>query len=287
MSDHADRVNDYFDQSFDDYRHVWGLDAHLGMHVSFYDATHRTHAAAVLNLNRVIADAAEVAGGDRVLDAGCGVGGTAFWLARHRSAEVVGVNINPRQVEYARKLATRDGLDDRVRFAVADYAATGLLAGYFDAVVAVESVCYATDRTAVAREAYRLLRPGGRLALADGFLLRDPVGPREAADLRRWCDGWAVPALSRVDRFAADLQSAGFVDVAFRDCRANVRATSRHMFALALAMWWPARILQWLGLRTAIQNGNVEAGYYQYALGRCGLATYGIFTARKPESAAA
>ena len=62
----------------------------LGLHCGFFDAQHRAHDEAILNMNRVLASAAGISQQDRVLDAGCGIGGSAIWLARKIGARVTG-----------------------------------------------------------------------------------------------------------------------------------------------------------------------------------------------------
>jgi tocopherol O-methyltransferase len=81
MTHHNQQVSEYFDQTHDDYRRLWGIDRHLGLHCGFFDKAHNRHDAAVTNMNRVLAEAVGISPGDRVLDAGCGIGGSAIWLA--------------------------------------------------------------------------------------------------------------------------------------------------------------------------------------------------------------
>ena len=86
--------------------------------------------------------------------------GGSQWLARHVGASVLGVNINARQVEQARRLSRERGLEERVQFHVADFCATELAGDSFDVVWALESACYAEDTRAFLAEAYRLLKAG-------------------------------------------------------------------------------------------------------------------------------
>src|SRR5437868_2938758 len=76
-------VVDYFTQTQNDYRRLWGVHRHLGLHCGFHDDLHRRHDDAVTNMNRVLASLASIGLQDRVLDAGCGIGGSAIWLAKN------------------------------------------------------------------------------------------------------------------------------------------------------------------------------------------------------------
>lgn len=73
----------YYQETYLDYFFVLGLWGHWGMHFGFYDESHTTLREAILNSNRVLALKAGVQEGMKVLDAGCGVGGSALWLARN------------------------------------------------------------------------------------------------------------------------------------------------------------------------------------------------------------
>jgi cyclopropane fatty-acyl-phospholipid synthase-like methyltransferase len=281
MTAHQQQVNDYFDQTHNDYRLLWGIDRHLGLHCGFFDERHRRHDAAVLHMNRVLATVAGIRQGDRVLDAGCGIGGSAVWLAENLGASVVGVNINANQVRQARRIAGDRKLDDRVKFEVADFCDTALASESFDVVWALESVCYAEDPRAFLVEAARLLKPGGRLVLADGFLTRDNLNARERTIVQRWQQGWAIPGTASIEQFAAWLREAGFRRTFFRDVTRHVTASSRRIYWATLAFYPLGLLLHRLGLRSAVQTRGIAAGYYQYHARRRGLGVYGIFLAEK------
>jgi SAM-dependent methyltransferase len=112
---------------------------------------------------------AQLADGRRVLDAGCGFGGTVASLnGRWSDLELVGVNLDGRQLERAAaRVRPRSG--NRIRWICADACALppGLGAGEWDAVLAVECIFHFPSRDAFFEQCSRLLRPGGRLALSD------------------------------------------------------------------------------------------------------------------------
>jgi len=143
MTRYQQHVINYFDHPHNDYRLLWGIDRHFGLHCGFFDEHCRRHDDAVLHMNRVLATIADIISGERVLDAGCGIGGSAIWLAENLGASVVGINISAKQVEEARRLARCRRLEDRVQFRVADFCATELASESFDVVWALESACYA------------------------------------------------------------------------------------------------------------------------------------------------
>ncbi|MXW12867.1 MAG: methyltransferase domain-containing protein [Synechococcus sp. SB0662_bin_45] len=108
--------------------------------------------------------------GSRVLDVGCGIGGSARILARDYGFDVLGISISSQQIARARAL-TPAHLP--CRFAVMDALAMPMADGCFDAVWTVEAAPHIANKQCFANELLRLLKPGGRLVMAD-WNQRDP-----------------------------------------------------------------------------------------------------------------
>ena len=169
----------------------------------------------------------------RLADLGCGAGGPAAVVLRARPAlRLDGVTLLPEQVELARAAAGRRGVGARAAFHAADYTATRLPAGAFDGAMAIESACHApgAGKAGLVREAARLLAPGGRFVVADGFLKR-PLGP---GGLAAWAIGaltrnWAVPELARIDDFRRALADHGFVDIEVEDVSMRLGPSALHV----------------------------------------------------------
>ncbi|MEO1231399.1 MAG: methyltransferase domain-containing protein [Myxococcota bacterium] len=113
--------------------------------------------------------------GLRILDAGCGVGGSARHLARRFAAQVDGVTLSPVQKRIADDLTQAAGLDDDVRVHVADANRTPFEDGTFDLVWSLESGEHMPDKSAFLQECLRVLRPGGRLIAATWCHRPDPT----------------------------------------------------------------------------------------------------------------
>ncbi len=118
-----------------------------------------------------IADQAELAPGMRVLDAGCGIGGPALWLARHRGVRVAALNISTAQVSEARSRVEAAGLGDRVEVTQGDFHRLEdfYAPESFDAILFLESLVHSDHPQVVLASAYRVLKPGGVLYLKDLF----------------------------------------------------------------------------------------------------------------------
>ncbi|MGJ7529917.1 SAM-dependent methyltransferase [Variovorax sp. GB1P17] len=204
-----------------------------------------------------------------VLDLGCGAGATARTLVGDdASLYAVTVTNVPVQNGIAARLDARAGVADRVAHIEADYTRTGLPAAQADGAWALESACYAegTAKVDFVREAARLLKPGARLVVIDGFLLRKKPG-RVAGWLHRlWADSWAVPTLAVREDFTAALRNNGFEDIQFKSLRWRIAPSALHIPVLAtrftLAELWKAR-----GQLSPWRRKHIVASYCALALG--------------------
>ncbi|MCM2374453.1 SAM-dependent methyltransferase [Aporhodopirellula aestuarii] len=124
------------------------------------------YGTAAENLCRVVCDAAPIRDGMRIVDVGCGFGGTLASLNdRYSGLQLVGVNIDPRQLERAAELV-RPKHGNSIEFVHADAARIPLPDKCFDVVLAVECVFH-FDRPRFFAETERLLDQGGTLTLSD------------------------------------------------------------------------------------------------------------------------
>jgi SAM-dependent methyltransferase len=170
----------------------------------------------------------------------------------------------------------------RAAFAVADFGRIGLRDQAFTRMFACESVCHARDKRVFLQEAFRVLRPGGRLLICDGFLARGPRDEAEARGYREWCDGWALPDLASLEGFRLDLAAAGFQDVAFTDRTAAVLPSARRIWWLGITIGSAIRGLARLGLMPDSRRRHAIACVRQHRVLASGLARYGYFTAVRP-----
>lgn len=258
-----------------------GAGKNLSLHYGFYDNKHRSHDSAVINMNRVLASIAKIKKGDRVLDAGCGVGGSAIWLAESTGAHVHGISISRAQVDAASRTAKKRGIGHLTKFSVKDFTNTGLPANSFDVVWGLESVCHAVEKRAFLKEAKRLLRKKGRLIVAEYFLSKEQLTGNYKRIYRKWRDGWAVPNLATISGFRKELEGLGFRSIKMADVNASVMPSSSRLYKMALFALPFEWLLYIVGLRSKVQHKNTLSAYYQHSLLKNGMFRYCIFYAEK------
>jgi tocopherol O-methyltransferase len=277
----ASRIEEYYTESHFDYKLLWALEDSHGLHAGYHDGRDQSHAEAIENMNRELADRAGIGGDDHVLDCGCGVGGSSVWLATERGATVTGVDIVPLQLREARKLAAEAGVADRATFTRGDFTDLPLAADSADVVWGIEAICHAEDKTEFIEEAARVLRPGGRLIVADGFRAVDAMTPGERESMTQWLDGWAVPNLATLDGFGTALSGSGFDAVETDDETEQVLPSSRRLYWASRLLRPFGRVASAVGLRNETQEDNRRAARYQHETLTDGLWQYGIVSAER------
>jgi arsenite methyltransferase len=170
-------------------------------------------------LTRRLADALGLRVGTRVLDVAAGPGATARLLAQQYHLCVDGIDLSPGIVDRAQQLTERAGQSDRVRFHLGDAEQLPFPDGRFDAVLCECALCTFPDKPTAAGELARVLRPGGRVGIADVIVRADRLPP-ELAGIAGWvaCLADARP----LDEYVTIVTAAGL----------RVVQTERHDLAL-------------------------------------------------------
>jgi hypothetical protein len=199
---------------------------------------------------------------------------------------VTGVTIVHEQIELGVKLNRKAGLARRIGFVLSDFTDTWTGTASQDGAIAIESFCYAAgaDKAAAAREAARLLRPGARLAVVDGFLVGGEPRGLIGWIYRRWRECWAIPELARLADFTRALERAGFGEVETRDLFWHIAPSAAHIPVVALTHMlrelWASR-----GRLTRWRWRHIAASWLSIALGLAPWRfKYCLVTARKKAS---
>jgi sarcosine/dimethylglycine N-methyltransferase len=161
--------------------------------------------------------------GERVLDIGSGIGGPARWFAATYGVHVTGVDLTPEFCAAAETLNAATGLGDRVTIRNGSALALPVPDGAFDAAYSQNVIMNIADKQQFYREAFRALRPGGRLALSN--VCAGPAG--EPYFPVPWATIRDTSFLATPEAMRADLIAAGFEIVDFRDITDATREAQR------------------------------------------------------------
>ncbi|KAI9787798.1 MAG: hypothetical protein M1816_007446 [Peltula sp. TS41687] len=223
-------------------------------------------------------DALRLARGATVLDAGCGVGHVAIHLAR-RGLRIEAIDVVDHHLQKARRNVEASGLAV-VKIYKMDYHHLAFADESLDGVYTMETLVHSPDPERALAEFFRVLRPGGHIALfeydhddGDGELA--PNRERDAmAQVNRYA---AMPANARFSQGVLQslLEQTGFRDVGVEDLSMNIRPMLRLFFVVAFV---PYLVIRLLGLQAWFVN--TMAGFEGYR-GRHRWR-YVVVTAKKP-----
>ncbi|NOK18529.1 class I SAM-dependent methyltransferase [Corallococcus carmarthensis] len=181
-----------------------------------------TYADACRALADLVAQRVGLGPEDELLDAGCGFGHPArHWLETYRPKRIVGLNIDPEQVRIANARAAALGVADRMQFLLASATRMPFPDQSFDKVIALESAFYFDTREDFLREAFRVLRPGGRIVLAD-MLPTATWKTTERNKSVRWYSMKPEENVYPLAEYLERIRAAGFVDVRGESIRQHV-----------------------------------------------------------------
>lgn len=271
------KILQYYIDTDTSFQH-WGNQDVYELHYGYKDSSRQNHNASLLRMNEVIANAAGVQEGSTILDAGCGVGATSIWLAKQFKAKVYGITLSQLQVKKARDFASKQHVENLVNFSLENYLKTQFPDNYFDVVWAQESTCHTYHKTDFLSEAYRVLKPGGRVVVVDYFLTKQELDEMEGYVIDRWCDGWALAYLPAITEFRRNLQACGYKNVHIADNTEYIRESAQNMF-LRGKQGYPDDILT--KAKSIVRIKHTEANMFQKIALDMGLWKHLIFCGQK------
>ncbi|TNE53826.1 MAG: methyltransferase domain-containing protein [Bacteroidetes bacterium] len=273
-------IEAYYDESLRDYEIVWQLKHSMALHYGFWDEQTKTHRQALWNMNFQVVKNAQITKSDLVLDTGCGVGGTSFFLANNIGCKVSGISLSKAHIDRALKYKKNNDPNNLVDFSCQDFCKTSFEDNTFDVIFGIESIVHAEDKTAFLKEAFRILKPGGRLLVSDYFL-RPTKNEKEKEILKKWANCWAIDDFIYEDDFLAEVKKTGFDPSFMKDITTNVYPSIKLMHRSYYPGIFISRISNFFGRRTDKQVENSKSGKYQYVSYNQGVWKYKHFLAFK------
>jgi len=203
-----ERIKQHYDTLSPYYHSLWGMHIHHG----YWETGKETKEVAQSKLIDLVAKKAAIQKGSRILDVGCGVGGSSIYLAKNYDADVTGITISSTQVVMANEFAKREGAEDKTRFIEHDAEKLNQidLGTAFDVVWICEALSHLDDREEFFGNANRKLKIGGRIAVVDWTKASGLTKKQDTDYVQPIVEGMLLPRLSTLQDYAEALQRQGF-----------------------------------------------------------------------------
>ena len=197
---HSDQVRRYYDHNTDRFERLG--QGGTSIHRAVWGPGTATRQAAFHYVDELIlSNLRTLDGTPRVVDLGCGVGGSLTYLAARLHISAEGITISPRQEARAARLVAGSALIGQVRCRQGDYLALPPDIADMHLAFSIEAFVHSPDGARFFRAAAQALRPGGKLIVCDDFLVDRPTPPSKRE--RRWLDefrhGWRIGSLVTVE----------------------------------------------------------------------------------------
>jgi len=274
-------VNAYYNQTQNHYQRWWQLSHAMALHYGlWYNDTH-DFLESLNNTNRYLAKVANVQEGQKILDAGCGVGGSSIYLAKSYKAQVTGITLSELQVKTAIQNAENHKVSQLTNFKNLDFCKTYLKENSFDIIWACESSSSAPDKQKMANEWYRLLKPGGKLVLCDFFKAQENQIDKHQL-LEKWTTSWAMSSLLTVAYVQRCLKGTGFELKQTSNLTNNIFKSARRMYMSYWLGLVPSELYNRIFGATYYARNHYKSGLWQYTALKKGLWQYNCILAIKP-----
>lgn len=223
----------------------------------------------------------------KVLDVGCGFGGTSRYLAKQLgpNSHVTGITLSPKQVERGMELAREQGVEKNVNLTVMDALNMQFADNTFDIVWACESGEHMPDKNQYINEMMRVLKPGGIFVMACWCQRDDSVVPfdeRDQRDLQYLYEEWSHPYFVSIEQFKQLIDDTGLMQpVKTANWVNETIASWRHSIWVGVEdprgwIFKPRKYIKCF--RDAYCLERMHRAF------RRGLMEYGMFTARKKQT---
>lgn len=223
------------------YYAYWGEYFHLALFED--DETEADFTTALQRTHEQYFKAIKAAEAGRLLELACGGGALSTWMAEHMHGEVVGVDISPAQLAYARR-RVKKGKYSNLRFIEHDIMRIGdLPEPLFDAAIYLDAACYLPDKGAALKGIATTLRQGARLLLIDWCRPEEVTALENEMILEPFYRYWCIPEMETVERYERGFKAAGFRLIKVEDLSPRVGPNLERGYRAAIrAMADPATV---------------------------------------------
>lgn len=273
----AQKIANFWDQLSEGWRLVWGPHIHHG----YYENNQSINPLeAQEKLIEKLAELLEIPPNAKILDVGCGMGGSSLYLASKYQAIVTGITLSQKQVVLATQQAQEKNIKN-VHFKIEDALALESLAdNSFDILWSLESCEQFFDKNLFIEQAFRVLKPGGKLVLATWCSSHDEYEGKLAKKYRKLCLAFDLPYMPTIQRYQTLLTAKNFIVKQSLDWSNFVKKSWDVGISLlnAYTFFQILKIGGWRALRFAKQVTMMQEAFQQNRV------QYGVFLATKPVS---
>lgn len=215
-----DLIRSHYDLATPFYRLLWGRHIHHGL----WDDS-ETPTVAQQNLTETVIREAEIARGQKVIDVGCGMGGSSIFIAKNVGCNVTGLTLSPVQRAWASLSARWNGVADRTRFLCTDAESAEFQRETFDVVWSLECTEHLFDKAAFFRRAATWLKPNGRMAICAWQAADGDLNERSKKSVYDVCEAFLCPSLGSREDYHGWFTAAGLNIVQYHDWTDRVART--------------------------------------------------------------
>ena len=266
------KIIEHYDVASPYYYSMWGEHLHHG----YWVRGDESKETAQIQLIEHLAQLANIRVGSRILDIGCGFGGSSLYLTKKYGASATGITISPVQVQMAKDVAAKKNLD--ASFLLMD-AEDMQFTQPFDLLWSVESICHYHDPQKFFASAVKFLKPGGCFALTDWFQ-KGNLSPADKKEFIEPIEKGMMVELRPMDDYSKFLVSSG-LQVAHRqeltlNCAKSwdigldiIKDKTIWSLAVKLGAGFVTYLKAFHAMRAGFASGNF---------------VYGLFIAKMPEN---
>lgn len=275
------RVIQYYEKSASDYFLIYFRQGNYSMNYGYWDSSAKNRTKSLFRLYEKINSELKLSSQDKLLDAGCGFGEASCWFAKYTGCSVTGITITPFQVGKATQIARERGLSKRINYCEMDYTKTSFKPNSFDAIIAIETICHLVDKKDFYKEAFRILKPEGKLIVAEYTLVRQPETIKEKYSFNKFLRGWEIPNIWFVKQHMDTMKQIGFLKADNEDYSDKTVKTSKFLYnysIVGLPLYW---LLNKLGILNDVRLHDAIACRYQWITKSKKLWGHTLFNAEK------
>ncbi|PSC68197.1 gamma-tocopherol methyltransferase isoform A [Micractinium conductrix] len=276
-------IANFYDESSQLWESMWGEHMHHGYYPK--GSAPKTNQQAQIDMIEETLSWAGATSAEKVVDVGCGIGGSSRYLARKFGCTARGITLSPNQAARANQMAAAQGLGDACTFQVADALQQPFPDKEFDLVWSMESGEHMPDKPQFVSELARVCAPGGRVivvtwchrVLAPG---EKELRPEEQSLLDRICEAYYLPTWCSVADYQRLFEAEGLTDIKTADWSEEVAPFWGEVIKSAFTSEGISGLLKagWTTIKGALVMPLMAQGF------RMGLVKFVLITGRKPQA---